>query len=121
MKKILLIFTSVFTLSLQTNAQSDFENILLASVNDSQKLLQAYFAPGMEGFINSMNGGWYHTAKVHKKLGFDISIGASGAQIPSKKDLINISELGLSNYLTSNEPTTPSFSEIGRASCRERV
>ena len=49
----------------------------------------------MEGFINSMNGGWYHTAKVHKKLGFDISIGASGAQIPSKKDLINISELGL--------------------------
>ena len=27
----------------------------------------------MEGFINAMNGGWYHTAKVHKKLGFDIS------------------------------------------------
>jgi hypothetical protein len=110
MKKILLIFTSVFSLSLQIKAQSDFENILLANVNDSQKFLQAYFAPGMEGFINSMNGGWYHTAKVHKKLGFDISIGASGAQIPSKKDLINISELGLSSYLTSNKPTTPSFS-----------
>ena len=110
MKKCILILISVFTLSVQTKAQSGFENILLADVNDSQKLLEAYFAPGMEGFINAMNGGWYHTAKVHKKLGFDISIGASGAQIPSKNDLINISALGLSNNLTSNAPTTPSFS-----------
>jgi hypothetical protein len=66
MKKRILILISVLTLSIQTKAQSNFENILLADVNDSQKLLQAYFAPGMEGFINAMNGGWYHTAKVHK-------------------------------------------------------
>ena len=110
MKKSILILISVFTLSLQTKAQDGFEKILLADVNDSQKLLEAYFSPGMEGFINAMNGGWYHTAKVHKKLGFDISIGASGAQIPSKNDLINISALGLSSKLTSNDPTTPSFS-----------
>jgi hypothetical protein len=110
MKKCILILISVFTLSVQTKAQSGFEKILLADVNDSQKLLEAYFDPGMEGFINAMNGGWYHTAKVHKKLGFDISIGASGAQIPSKNDLINISALGLSSSLTSSKPTTPSFS-----------
>ena len=108
MKKHILILISVFTLS--TKAQSGFEKILLADVNDSQKLLEAYFSPGMEGFINAMNGGWYHTAKVHKKLGFDISIGASGAQIPSKNDIINISALGLSSNLTSNASTTPSFS-----------
>lgn len=110
MKKYVLIFISIFVLSFQAKAQSGFENILLADVNDSQKLLQAYFAPGIEGFINSMNSGWYHTAKVHKKLGFDISIGASGAQIPSEKDLINISALGLSSSLTSTSTTTPSFS-----------
>ena len=110
MKKRILILISVLTLSIQTKAQSNFENILLADVNDSQKLLQAYFAPGMEGFINAMNGGWYHTAKVHKKLGFDISIGASGSQIPSKNDLINIAALGLSDNITSDKSTTPSFS-----------
>jgi len=71
--------------------------------------LQAYFAPGMEGFINGMNSGWYHTAKVHKKLGFDISIGASGAQIPSEKDLIDIAALGLTS-LSSSSSKTPSFS-----------
>tara|TARA_R110002126_G_scaffold77796_1_gene193886 strand:+ start:3716 stop:4756 length:1041 start_codon:yes stop_codon:yes gene_type:complete len=110
MKKYVLIFISIVALSFKARAQSGFENILLADVNDSQKLLQAYFAPGMEGFINGMNSGWYHTAKVHKKLGFDISIGASGAQIPSEKDLINISALGLSSSLTSTATTTPSFS-----------
>ncbi|WP_439131986.1 DUF6588 family protein [Polaribacter sp.] len=110
MKKAVLLFLGVFALSFHSKAQDGFENILLADVNDSQKLLQAYFAPGMEGFINGMNSGWYHTAKVHKKLGFDISIGASGAQIPSEKDLINISALGLSSNLTSTSPTTSSFS-----------
>ena len=109
MKKYILILIGIISLSTQTKAQSGFENILLADVNDSQKLLQAYFTPGIEGFINSMNSGWYHTAKVHKKLGFDISIGASGAQIPSEKDLINISALGLTS-LSSTSSTTPSFS-----------
>ena len=113
MKKNAMILISIFMLSFQTKAQSGFENILLADVNDSQKLLQAYFEPGIEGFINGMNSGWYHTAKVHKKFGFDITIGGTGTQVPSKKDLINISALGLSSSLTSTSSTTPSFSGSG--------
>jgi len=110
MKKYILIFIGVFGLSTNTKAQDGFENILLADGSDSKKLLQAYFAPGMEGFINAMNTGWYHTAKVHKPFGFDISIGASGAIIPSERDLINISALGLSSNITTGSTTTPSFS-----------
>lgn len=110
MKKFTLLFLSVFAFTFTTKAQDGFENILLADATDSKKLLQAYFAPGMEGFINAMNSGWYHTAKVHKPFGFDIAIGASGAAIPSEKDLINISALGLSNNLTTSSSTTPSFS-----------
>jgi len=110
MKKCILLFLGVFALSFNTKAQDGFESILLADAADSQKLMQAYFAPGMEGFINAMNAGWYHTAKVHKPFGFDIAIGASGAVIPTEKDLINISALGLSSNLTSNSSTTPSFS-----------
>lgn len=110
MKKAILFLITVFALSINLRAQDGFENILLADTEDSQKLLQAYFAPGMEGFINAMNTGWYHTAKVHKKLGFDITIGVSGASIPSEKDLINISALGLSSSLSANSNTTPSFS-----------
>ena len=109
MKKIILFFIGVFALSFNSKAQDGFENILLAEPADSQSLLQAYFAPGMEGFINAMNGGWYHTAKVHKKLGFDISIGATGSVVPSDRDSFNISALGLTS-VSSNASTSPTFS-----------
>lgn len=98
----------VFALSFNTKAQDGFENILLADVADSQKLLQAYFAPGMEGFINSMNGGWAHTAKVHKKFGFDLTIGANLSSIPSEREVFNIAALGLTS-VSSSSPTASTF------------
>ena len=109
MKKCILIFIGVFTLTLSTKAQDGFENIFLADVADSEKILQAYFAPGMEGFITSMNGGWAHTAKVHKPLGFSISLGVSGSFIPSEKELFNINALGL----TSVTSTSATASTLG--------
>ncbi|SDR72034.1 hypothetical protein SAMN05216503_0598 [Polaribacter sp. KT25b] len=108
MKKSILIFMSIFALSFNTKAQDGFEAILLADVADSQKLLQTYFAPGMEGFLNSMNSGWYHTAKVHKKFGFDLSVGLSASAIPSEKELFNISALALTS-VTSTSATASTF------------
>ncbi|WP_298879416.1 DUF6588 family protein [uncultured Polaribacter sp.] len=108
MKKYILILISIFTLSFNTNAQEGFEAILLADASDSQKLMEAYFAPGMEGFINAMNNGWYHTAKVHKTFGFDLAIGLSGAAIPTEKELFNISALGLTS-VTSSSTTASTF------------
>ncbi|MFK8058865.1 MAG: DUF6588 family protein [Polaribacter sp.] len=108
MKKCILFFLAVFALSFNTKAQDGFEALLLADKADSQKLLQAYFAPGMEGFINAMNNGWYHTAKVHKPFGFDLAIGLSAASIPSEKELFNISALGLAS-VTSTSTTASTF------------
>jgi len=108
MKKSVLLFLSVFALSFTTKAQSGFEAILLAEKADSEKLMEAYFAPGVEGFINAMNSGWYHTAKVHKTLGFDISIGASGAFIPSEKEIFNIAALNLTS-VSSTSTTASTF------------
>jgi hypothetical protein len=108
MKKSILIFIGVFTLTFNVKAQDGFEAILLADAADSKKLMQAYFAPGMEGFINAMNNGWYHTAKVHKPFGFDLAIGLSGAMIPTEKELFNISALGLKS-VTSSSATASTF------------
>lgn len=93
MKKCILLFLCVFTLSFNAKAQDDFENILLSSSADANKLMQGYFAPAMEGFINGMNNGWYHTAKVHKILGFDLTVGISAAMIPSAKETFTVSGL----------------------------
>jgi hypothetical protein len=108
MKKCILIFLGVFTLINNLKAQEGFENILLADAADSGKLMQAYFAPGMEGFINSMNNGWAHTAKVHKPFGFDLSIGISGSSIPSGRETFNIASLGLTS-VTSTSATASTF------------
>ena len=108
MKKYILILISVFTLSNTVNAQDGFENILLADGTDANKLMEAYFAPAMEGFIYGMNNGWYHTAKVHKVLGFDITVGLSAAIVPSEKELFSISALGLTS-VTATSPTASTF------------
>ena len=109
MKKYILIFISVLTLSFNAKAQDGFENILLASSADANKLMEAYFTPAMEGFIYGMNNGWYHTAKVHKILGFDLTVGLSAAIVPSSKELFQISSLGLSNGLSSTSATASTF------------
>ncbi|WP_343330571.1 DUF6588 family protein [Polaribacter staleyi] len=93
MKKGILIFIGVFTLAFNTKAQDGFEEIILGGQEDSKKILEGYFAPAMEGFIYSMNNGWAHTAKVHKVLGFDLTIGASGALVPSSKEIFRVTGL----------------------------
>lgn len=109
MKKIILIFISVFALSFNTKAQDGFENILLADINDTNKIMEGYFSPAMEGFIYAMNSGWAHTAKVHKKLGFDITIGFSAASVPSEKEIFSLA--GLSSI--SGASSAPTFAGAG--------
>ncbi len=78
--------------TLMTQAQ-DLESILLAAKGDANKLTEAYISPAMKGLIYGMNSGWYHTAKVHKKLGFDIAIGLNVSMVPSEDEIFTISNL----------------------------
>lgn len=103
MKKSILALVFALTLSFNLKAQSGLEAILVAA-EDAEKITQAYLTPGMEGLINGMNSGWYHTAKVHKTLGIDISIGLNASQIPTAKETFNFASLNLTNT-ASNSPT----------------
>lgn len=81
MKKL---FASILILtSIQLSKAQELETILLAS-DDASLLTQNYLSPAMEGLMYSMNGGWATTAKVHKKFGFDITIGANLAFVPDE-------------------------------------
>ncbi|QMU66448.1 MAG: hypothetical protein GKR88_20610 [Flavobacteriaceae bacterium] len=101
MKKYVFILISVFGLVTITKAQSGLEAILQATVEDANRLSKAYINPAMKGFIYGMNNGWYHTAKVHKILGFDISIGVNASVVPNKDELFNFADLGLTSSVTS--------------------
>jgi len=70
-----------------SNAQ-ELETILLAA-DDASKLMQGYINPATKGLMYSMNGGWFTTAKTHKKLGFDITISANASFVPDVDKLFS--------------------------------
>jgi hypothetical protein len=104
MKKLALLLF-VLSLSINMKAQDGLEAILLAGTQDASKLTEAYMNPAMKGLIYGMNSGWYHTAKAHKKLGFDISIGLNASMVPSKDEIFKFADLGLSAATTSTSLT----------------
>lgn len=101
MKKFLLpLLTLIISFSIK--AQDGPEGILFASKQDANRLTNAYINPAMKGLIYGMNNGWYHTAKVHKKFGFDITIGFNGSIVPSKDEIFSLSNLNSINQPTGN-------------------
>ncbi|MDA9970701.1 hypothetical protein N9887_02335 [Flavobacteriaceae bacterium] len=81
-----LIFICTLFVGVNASNAQNLESILLAS-DDASLLLENYLNPVMKGLMNSMNGGWYSTAKTHKKFGFDITIGTSAAFTPDKDQM----------------------------------
>lgn len=106
MKKLSLFVFTLF-ICISVKSQDGIESILLSGTEDANKLTKAYITPAMKGLIYGMNSGWYHTAKVHKKLGFDISIGLNASIVPSSDELFKFADLGLSSSTTSNSLTAP--------------
>jgi len=80
MKK--LIFMLSICLTFQVAHTQELETILLAA-DDASILMQGYINPASKGLMYSMNGGWFTTAKTHKKLGFDITISGNASFVPS--------------------------------------
>lgn len=110
MKKLTLLLL-LFSATTLTHSQ-ELESILLAAQDDANKLTEAYMKPAMTGLIYGMNSGWYHTAKVHNKLGFDISFGLNASFAPSKDEVFNFANLGLTS-ITSTSTTTPTIMGSG--------
>ena len=80
------------TFLLSFSAKSQDLDLLLLANDDANLLMENYMAPVMEGMLFSLNNGWYHTAKTHKKLGFDITISANAALVPSASKTFQFNE-----------------------------
>ena len=102
---LLLLFT--------VNAQAqdfNFDEFLRAGAGDANTLISNYMQPAMTGFGYGINGGWYNTAKTHKKLGFDLTISVNAAQIPSSDEFFTFnnsdySGIRLANGTSAQTPT----------------
>ncbi len=85
MKKFIsLILILVFLVSL-VGAQS-IEERLSEMASKNAKL---YVTPLVTAFGCGMNSGWFHSAKPHKLLGFDVGIRAMMIQVPTDQQTFN--------------------------------
>ncbi|WP_321309503.1 DUF6588 family protein [Marinifilum fragile] len=80
----------------------DIEQFLLAGTEDASKLTEKYVNPVSKGFMYGLNNGWYSTARTHKKLGFDITLVANLAKVPSKDETFQFIESDYSNITLAN-------------------
>jgi hypothetical protein len=115
MKRLLLLSLSVFTTTFST-AQifDDLENILAATTDDAGILFDAYTAPLGESFTYSLNTGWASSAKTHKKLGFDLTIGVTSPSVSDAAKSFNINELKLTQLTASSATANTIFGPKGQ-------
>ncbi|NJM25630.1 MAG: hypothetical protein HC859_09200 [Bacteroidia bacterium] len=116
LKKLL---ASCFLISVLTAnvclAQEDLARFLNAGKADASLLMQSYLNPVVEGFSYGLNGGWYHTAKAHKTLGFDLGVGIHAVFVPTSKRFFDPSALNLQTVsgFTSTSPNGLAPTVIG--------
>ena len=96
MKKLILFCFLLLGLN-PTKAQG-IGSLLLAG-EDGSLLVENYLNPAVNGLMSGMNSGWYSTAKTHKKLGFDVTIGMNASFTPSKDQMFDFFSSNY-NYVT---------------------
>ena len=107
-RKLLGVFTAICFLLMTTTivAQEDVAIFLRGNISDAGKLAKAYTQPFGNMFGNSLNGGWYTSAKPHGLFGFDITFNATIAMAPSSDKTFDVTKLGLSTLtLVTGQPT----------------
>lgn len=97
---LLIVFLAVTSVKAQ-----ELESLLLSG-NDASKLTENYMSPLMEGLLYSMNGGWYTTAKTHKKFGFDVTISANASFVPSSSQNFTFNAADYEFLTTANGETS---------------
>lgn len=106
-KTLKALFFSLLTLfSIQATAQDEILDFLNAAPEDAEKLTELYVSPLFRGFGYGLNNGWYSTAATHKTLGFNLSLAATIAFVPSDDEFFNFKNSDYSTIRLQNQSTT---------------
>jgi hypothetical protein len=113
MKRILLVL-AIFTTSISTAQIFDgLDDILAATEKDANILFDAYTAPFGQSLTYSLNAGWASSAKTHKKLGFDLTVGLTAPSVTDAAKSFNISSLNLTQLSSSSTTANTVFGPKG--------
>lgn len=111
--RIALSLSFILTLGGVASAQDDLDQFLSGSVEDGEKLIEAYIAPFMKSVSLGLNQGWYNTAKPHKIAGIDITVTANAMAVPASDRFFDATKLGLQELqLDQSSPYYPNMPTI---------
>jgi hypothetical protein len=82
--------------------QDQVKDILKGSKEDINFLANGYLTPALKAWGNGINQGWYNTAKVHKLVGFDITVVGSLMAVPETDKLFAVDNSKLKNISLIN-------------------
>ncbi|MFZ6013650.1 MAG: DUF6588 family protein [Bacteroidota bacterium] len=85
--------------------EEDLAQFLKAKREDASNLVEAYMSPIVKGISYGMSQGWYHTAKAHKTLGFDLGVSVNVVNFPKSDNYFDPK-----TFLTSSTVFTSSAS-----------
>ncbi len=97
MKKIVILIIA-FIATINMSAQIDIGKIFEAGTADAKTLAHPYLKPYGEMLGVNLNSGWYTSAKVHKLLGFDVTITGAYSKAPSSAKTFDVSKLDLQSF-----------------------
>ena len=101
MRKLFLSLVVAFSFS-ATQAQ-DLGLLLEGGAADANTLLENYMEPVFIGLGQGLNSGWYNTGKPHKLLGFDLTINANLAYVPSSAEFWTFNNADYTNVRLSDD------------------
>lgn len=108
MKKLLL--TIACAVSIYSAKAQEVADILALGGTNASTMMQSYAQPAFEGTMYNLNSGWYRTAKTHKLLGFDISLSATLASVPSERKTFTFNEADYDNItIAGGSSELPTF------------
>jgi hypothetical protein len=114
-KRILVVLLVSFPCLTYGQGEAELVKFLEAGKADASVLMSAYLNPIVEGTSYGFNGGWYHTAKAHKSLGFDLGVSLNTVFIPSSKNYFSPGDLDLENTVLVDPSSGMAPTVIGPA------
>ncbi len=116
-KKAVLLLFLFSTVTMSYAQLEEIGKVLAGGKADASMLLTEYIKPYANSLGANLNGGWYNTAKPHKLGGFDLTISASMAFVPTGHRSFDASGLDYtptSEYVTTSVTGTSSSTVAGK-------
>jgi len=110
MKRVLLaLFISIVAIlssATRSYSQGSVGDFLKGGLSDAELLAREYLRPLGHGLGASLNSGWFNTGRVHRTLGFNITVTASGTLIQDTDRMFDLSKLAFENLQLRNPAQT---------------